>query len=150
MISSSRSSSKSSQRNESEFLLGLSLQGSVLSSQGPQMSYRAAKAKHLGSYSSILNTENGSINKGDVQGVLYSWGSDAHGQLGHDSCAHLTQKSVKQKVLFPRMLSSLKDEFIKEICCGYAHTLAITMHGRVYSWGNNESSQLGLGPKAPM
>jgi hypothetical protein len=95
MISSSRSSSKSSQRHDSEFLLGLSMQGSVLSSQGPQSSYRAAKARHLGSYSSILNTEHGSINKGDVQGVLYSWGSDANGQLGHDSCAHLTQKAVK-------------------------------------------------------
>ena len=47
------------------------------------------------------------------------------------------------------MICCLKEEFIKEICCGYAHTLAITMHGQVYSWGNNENCQLGLGPKAP-
>ena len=47
------------------------------------------------------------------------------------------------------MICCLKEEFIKEICCGYAHTLAITMHGQVYSWGTNESCQLGLGPKAP-
>ena len=47
------------------------------------------------------------------------------------------------------MISCLKEEFIKEICCGYSHTLAITIHGQVYSWGNNENSQLGLGPKAP-
>lgn len=43
----------------------------------------------------------------------------------------------------------LKDEFIKEVCCGYSHTLAITIHGNVYSWGFNETCQLGLGPKAP-
>lgn len=91
----------------------------------------------------------GSINKGDMHGVLYSWGSDAQGQLGHDSFAHLTMKPVTQKILYPRMISVLKDEFIKDICCGYAHTLAITNSGLVYSWGNNESCQLGLGPKAP-
>jgi alpha-tubulin suppressor-like RCC1 family protein len=38
------------------------------------------------------------------------------------------------------MISALKDEFIKEICCGYQHTLAITIHGNVYSWGLNESA----------
>ena len=32
-----------------------------------------------------------------------------------------------------------KDEFIKDICCGYAHTMAITNSGLLYSWGNNES-----------
>lgn len=81
--------------------------------------------------------------------MLYSWGSDGSGQLGHDSFAHLTQKPVKQKVLYPRMITALKDEFIREVCCGYGHTLAITMHGNVYAWGTNESCQLGLGPKAP-
>ena len=47
------------------------------------------------------------------------------------------------------MISVLKDEFIKEVCCGYAHTLAITINGNVYSWGNNQQGQLGLGPDAP-
>lgn len=146
---SSRSSSKSFAKNESEYSLSLSIQGSMISQGGAHSFRSTSKTQHLGSYSSIINTENGSINKGDVHGVLYSWGSDAHGQLGHDSFAHLTQKPVSQKVLYPRMLSVLKDEFIKEVCCGYAHTLAITIHGAVYSWGNNESGQLGLGPDAP-
>lgn len=48
------------------------------------------------------------------------------------------------------MLSVLKDEFIKDVCCGYAHTHAITNGGLVYSWGNNECGQLGLGPEAPV
>lgn len=47
------------------------------------------------------------------------------------------------------MVLALKDEMIKEICCGHCHTLAITVHGQVYAWGLNESGQLGLGPEAP-
>lgn len=74
---SSRSSSKSFQKNESEYSLSLSMQGSVIS-QGGQSS-RISKTQNLGSYSSIINTEVGSINKGDMHGVLYSWGSDAQG-----------------------------------------------------------------------
>jgi alpha-tubulin suppressor-like RCC1 family protein len=38
-------------------------------------------------------------------------------------------KPVSQKILYPRMISVLKEEFIKDICCGYAHTLAITNNG---------------------
>lgn len=51
------------------------MQGSMIS-QGGQSS-RVSKTQNLGSYSSIINTEVGSINKGDMHGVLYSWGSDA-------------------------------------------------------------------------
>ena len=135
---SSRSSSKSFQKNESEYSLSLSMQGSLISQGGSQSFRSGSKTQNLGSYSSIINSENGSINKGDMHGVLYSWGSDAQGQLGHDSFAHLTLRPVSQKILYPRMISVLKDEFIKDVCCGYAHTHAITNGGLVYSWGNNE------------
>ena len=47
------------------------------------------------------------------------------------------------------MLVSLRDEIIKEICCGHSHTLAINIHGQVYTWGFNENGQLGLGDDAP-
>ena len=53
------------------------------------------------------------------------------------------------KVLYPRMITTLRDEIIKEICCGHSHTMALNIHGQVYSWGLNESCQLGLGPEAP-
>ena len=49
------------------------------------------------------------------------------------------------KILHPRLLMPLKDELIKEVCCGYAHTLAINQFGQMYSWGHNDSGQLGIG-----
>ncbi len=43
----------------------------------------------------------------------------------------------------------LRDDIIKEICCGHSHTLVLNIHGQMYSWGCNEQGQLGLGPDAP-
>lgn len=47
------------------------------------------------------------------------------------------------------MVLSLRDEMIREICCGHSHTFAINVHGQIFGWGLNESGQLGLGPDAP-
>ena len=49
------------------------------------------------------------------------------------------------KITHPRLLVPLKDELIKEVCCGHAHTLAVNQFGQLYSWGSNESGQLGIG-----
>lgn len=47
------------------------------------------------------------------------------------------------------MVVQLRDEIIKEICCGHSHTLVININGQVYGWGLNENSQLGLGNDSP-
>jgi alpha-tubulin suppressor-like RCC1 family protein len=52
-------------------------------------------------------------------------------------------------MLFPRLLVNLKEEIIKEVSCGFGHTVAITLNQNVYVWGQNESGQLGLGDSAP-
>ena len=49
------------------------------------------------------------------------------------------------RLLYPRMIVPLKDEVIREICCGHAHTLAVNQYGQMYVWGQNEMGQLGLG-----
>ena len=36
------------------------------------------------------------------------------------------------------MVVSLRDEIIKDICCGHSHTLAININGAVFAWGYNE------------
>lgn len=77
---SSRSSSKSFRQNESESSLSMSMQGSVISQGQGNKSFRtAAKTQNLGTYSSILSTDNGCINKADLHGVVYAWGADAQG-----------------------------------------------------------------------
>lgn len=35
-----------------------------------------------------------------------------------------------------------------QVACGYAHTLALTDEGFVYSWGANSYGQLGTGNKS--
>ena len=47
------------------------------------------------------------------------------------------------------MLVPLKDELIKEVCCGHGHSLAINQFGQMYSWGQNNCGQLGLGEQTP-
>ncbi len=43
------------------------------------------------------------------------------------------------------MVSCLQDEFIEQVDCGYYHSLALSRSGRVYSWGDGQRGQLGLG-----
>ena len=47
------------------------------------------------------------------------------------------------------MIVSLRDEIIKEVCCGHSHTLVTNVQGQIFAWGNNEYGQLGLGDNAP-
>ena len=36
-------------------------------------------------------------------------------------------------------------DFIKQISCGFGHTIALTKSGKIFVWGNNDGGQLGLG-----
>ena len=69
------------------------------------------------------------ISKEEMQGVAFSWGTDSKGQLGLDSLSQAESVKMSLRVLYPRMMVPLKDELIKEICCGHCHSLAITVNG---------------------
>ena len=43
-----------------------------------------------------------------------------------------------------------KNDLIVAVACGTAHSFALTKSGRVFSWGDNENGQLGLGHFKPM
>lgn len=88
---------------------------------------RQRKNRHFGPYSQFLGKEVGGICKGEILGLLYTWGTDQFGQLGLENFVTGKQLGSMQslKVLHPRLLVPLKDELIKEIVCGYSHTLAI-------------------------
>jgi alpha-tubulin suppressor-like RCC1 family protein len=68
-------------------------------------------------------------------GSVYTWGANRRGQLGDgflNSCAT------------PQTLPQLRHRPVIEISCGEAHTLARTVGGNIYSWGENVQGQLGL------
>jgi len=112
------------------------------------LSAKEKRHSHLGSYSSLLQKEVGGLSVKDMHGSVFIWGTDQNGQLGLDILV-ASGYAPALKVLYPRMMVSLKEELIKEICCGHAHTMAITIAGNVFVWGQNDSGQLGLGESAP-
>uniref|UniRef100_A0A914DW21 HECT domain-containing protein n=1 Tax=Acrobeloides nanus TaxID=290746 RepID=A0A914DW21_9BILA len=75
----------------------------------------------------ILLTENGRV---------FGFGSDAFGQLGGGK--------KEQKNLF-RSITELLGTQILSVSCGRFHTVALGQNGRIYTFGQNSSGQLGLG-----
>lgn len=69
-------------------------------------------------------------------GELYTFGRTGP-RLGYST------EGRKQAV--PKQVESLKGHEIKDVACGLEFTLALTKDGKVYSFGKNESGQLGLG-----
>lgn len=74
-------------------------------------------------------------------GTMYTWG--ANGGIGFS-------KSEKPGEVFkePRLLQHFSTK-IKRIACGSNHTLAVTASGMAFSWGCNDSGELGLGDLRP-
>jgi hypothetical protein len=110
----------------------------------------------------------------DQDGVLYTWGSGIFGQtmsnfidretptpvivarpfLDHhqdsedDSDGDGTGSFVKKRSKHKgRSSPELSDDFVRfsQVCCGYMHTVAVSVDGLVYTAGLNSSGQLGLG-----
>ena len=71
-------------------------------------------------------------------GELYAWGNNEDGQLGIGS--YTTQLSPHPVILVGDTIMR-----IKELACGYAHTVAIDFNGWLLAWGDNEFGQLGIG-----
>jgi alpha-tubulin suppressor-like RCC1 family protein len=75
------------------------------------------------------------------EGEVYTFGGGGkfynRGQLGvHDM----------EDSLLPRRIESFGSRiFIRSVCCGGYHTLALSAACHVYSWGRGDFGQLGLG-----
>ena len=64
-----------------------------------------------------------------LDGYIYSWGKNTHGQLGH---------SVgKSHVATPTAVSSLQSVPVARLAAGAGHSMAITVIGHVFAWGRN-------------
>lgn len=71
----------------------------------------------------------------DKDGRLWAWGSNKYGQLANgtkDSDVHSSPVQIEI------------DEPVVSIASGKGHALALTQSGKVYAWGLNASSQVGL------
>ncbi|KAL0479589.1 hypothetical protein AKO1_007799 [Acrasis kona] len=71
-------------------------------------------------------------------GSLYSCGENLNGELGlgaFDECKY-SPEPVPELV------------YVKKVCAGAKHCIAITKVNSVYAWGDNSNHQLALGPEA--
>ena len=66
-------------------------------------------------------------------GRVYSWGWGAHGQLGNG--AKTRSYPAPKLVALP--------ESVRSVAAGGVSSFAVTVNGRVYSWGSSEFGQLG-------
>ncbi len=70
-----------------------------------------------------------------VNGHLYTWGNDTSGQLGIGG--------IGAEVWVPAEVTGITDAVFVDVACGSDHTIALTDDGEVYTWGDNDYSQLG-------
>lgn len=70
--------------------------------------------------------------------VIYSWGSNKHGQLGQDGS--------QRKVFTPAVIEEFRmlTEDIVQISCGARHSLFLSAAGEVISCGSNAQGQCGF------
>eukprot|EP00752_Nemacystus_decipiens_P013078 g11567.t1 len=71
------------------------------------------------------------------QGRLLSWGSGQRGQLG------LGEHVIDRRT--PRVVRGLTGMPIRSVVAGAAHTLCVTLDGKVFSWGRGQDGRLGHG-----
>ncbi|KAL1507705.1 hypothetical protein AB1Y20_007318 [Prymnesium parvum] len=70
------------------------------------------------------------------EGGLYTWGANDYGQCGREG---------SKQGATPGPVHELATDRLVGVACGAAHTLALTEHGRLYSFGLNSTGQLGNG-----
>jgi alpha-tubulin suppressor-like RCC1 family protein len=69
-----------------------------------------------------------------ADGTVYTWGSNAYGQLGNGTDTSRTTPSAVPAIAH-----------VVDIMAGRDHSLAVTANGAVWAWGRNGSGQVGNG-----
>lgn len=69
------------------------------------------------------------------EGDVFTFGWSKYGQLGHGD---------NEDQHLPKQLTSLGEK-VDTVAGGWRHTVAVTVSGKLYSWGWNRFGQLGLG-----
>ena len=86
-----------------------------------------------GYFYSMALTQNGNV---------YSWGNNAHGQLGQ---GNVSSQNAPKKINHDWSLYEQNpNEKIKYISSGQYHSFALSQNNKLYAWGLNHYGQLGL------
>src|SRR5665647_1752464 len=72
-----------------------------------------------------------------MDGQLYTWGGGGDGQLGTGT--------PQTEILPVHIPLPHNDEAVISIAAGSYHTVAVTVDGKLYAWGNNRRGRLGTG-----
>lgn len=77
----------------------------------------------------------------DENGALWTWGYNAYGQLGHNDTTNRSIPTQINQALFNN------NPIVAIWCSGneYGFNFALDDQNRLYSWGRNQTGQLGLG-----
>lgn len=73
------------------------------------------------------------------QGQVFSFGVNSHGQLGMGIEQHAECRVT------PGQVMALSDVPMSLIACGDNYSMARSLTGALFSWGNNQYGQLGIG-----
>ncbi len=70
----------------------------------------------------------------DINGKVYSWGSNYYGQCGHNVVD-------EEPLMAPKLIESVKDYIVDVIDCGCSHSYIKTEDGRHYLFGSNDDGE---------
>lgn len=104
---------------------------------------RTTKTVILGDEIAASGSHTGALKDGQ----LYSWGRNNYGQTGLGVTSKLIRSDNTINPLHPdtpKLIKNAPRDFVS-IAFNQNHSLAIDKNGRVYSWGEDKSGQLGRG-----
>ena len=82
-----------------------------------------------------------------TDGTLWSWGYNNKGQLGQNQGPGNDQNARSSPIQIGTSTDWGTDD--NKICCGDGVGLAIKADGTLWTWGRNDSGQLGVGDQGP-
>ena len=79
----------------------------------------------------------------DSTGAIYTWGYNEYGQIGNNTTSTVVYQKTPLKINGYGSITN--STVIVAIACGYQHTMALDSTGAIYTWGYNNTGQLGNG-----